>query len=248
MTSMPIMRDAAPVLDRGELLRLATICELSYPPYTQPIIQARLPGSHVTFFEDPVTDSQAYLIRWRDRAVLVFRGTQVTEQWSWEDIKTNLNTGMEPWITGGRVHRGYGRAFLALWPSIRPEIKTLDVPLTITGHSLGGVLATLASTLTAGAVISFGAPAMGDHIFASRLSNITRLVNDGDIAPKYPRPWAGYRHGGEYIQLNPDGTLVPRRWRTWFDTLFIPFTSEGVAWGVRRHSITRYIKRLGENQ
>lgn len=244
---MPRMRDAAPVLNRGELLRLATICDLSYPPYTQPLIQARLPGTHVTFFENTETDTQAYLIRWRDRAVLVFRGTQVTTNWSWTDIATNLKQGMEPWITGGRVHRGYGRAFLALWPALRPAIKDLDVPLTVTGHSLGGVLATLASTLTDGAAVSFGAPAAGDRTFAARLKNVTRVVHDGDIAPKYPRPWLGYRHGGTYLQINHDGTLVQRRWHTWFDTLFIPFTSEGVVWGVRHHSIARYVERLGEN-
>lgn len=241
MTAMPGMRDAAPVLDRGGLHRLATICDLSYPPHTQPIIQARLSGTHVTFFENAGTDTQAYLIRWRDRATLVFRGTQVTEQWSWTDIKTNLKQRMVPWITGGRVHRGYGKALLSVWPDIRPEIKKLDVPLTMTGHSLGGVLATLASTLAEGKTVTFGAPAVGDSLFASRL-NLTRVVNNGDIAPKYPRPWLGYRHGGDYLQLN--GSLKPRQWDTWLDTLFVPFTSEGILLGVRRHSIKRYIERL----
>ncbi len=246
MTGNHGMSEAVPVLDRGELLRLAIICDLAYPPHDAATIRARLAGTEATFFEDPITDSQAYLIRWRDHAVLVFRGTQVSVEWSWTDIKTNLKQAMEPWITGGRVHRGYGRALLALWPALRPAIKDLDVPLIVTGHSLGGVLATLASTLTDGMAVSFGAPAAGDSTFANRLKNVTRVVYDGDIAPKYPRPWLGYRHGGDYIQLNHDGTLAPRRWHSWFDTLFIPFTSEGVAWGVRHHSIARYVERLGK--
>ncbi len=233
-------------MERDRLAELALICDLSYPPYTQAHIQARFPGTHVTFFENIETDSQAYLIRWRHRAVLVFRGTQVTKQWSWTDIKTNLNVlGKMDWITGGRVHPGYGEAFLSIWPDIRSVIKNLGVPLTITGHSLGGEHATYASTLVDAETVTFGAPAAGDSLFAGHLKNLTRVVHDGDIAPKYPRPWMGYRHGGYYLQLNHDESLEARKWRTWLDTLFVPFTKEGIVLGTRRHSITRYARILG---
>ncbi len=226
------------ILKREFLHGLAGWCNMAYPPYTTDQLKAAHGGGPVVFFNNRATDTQAYVLTWPDRQVLVFRGTQVTEQWSWTDIKTNLQRGKVQWLTGGKVHRGYGAALISVWHEISDNLN--GSPLTITGHSLGGVLATLASTLTDAPAITFGAPAVGDGAFADRLKAVTRVVRDGDIAPKYPRWWRGYRHGGDYVQINRDGELVSRDWNTWSDSLILPFTSEGVIAGVRRHSIKRY--------
>ena len=46
---------------------------------------------------------------------------------------------------GARAHRGYARAWQSLKDNVLPKLAELNIQhLTVTGHSLGGALATLA--------------------------------------------------------------------------------------------------------
>lgn len=110
----------------------------------------------------------------------------------------------------------------------------------LTGHSLGGALATLASSVVeANATYSFGAPRVGNKAFAQALSSkhVYRIVYGRDIAPSYPHPLLGYCHGGERWQLGSDGALVQgSEWRDWFH---FP-----VAKGVLDHRVANYADGL----
>lgn len=65
------------------------------------------------------------------------------------------------------------------------------LPLFITGHSLGGALALLATKLAApdvnGACYTFGAPRVGNYeYFRSVKTPVFRIVNSSDIVPRVP--------------------------------------------------------------
>ncbi len=147
-----------------------------------------------------------------------------------------------PWKIG-KVHRGYSEALRDIAHDIQGFMERSDRPLYFTGHSMGGCLATLASTLTPGptSTYTFGAPRVGNLRFSESLGNLYRIVHADDIAPKYPLP-LGYRHGGEAWHLSRDGALKAGR-SSWRD-LSVPVTRRGFAKGFLDHRIGEYVKKL----
>jgi len=120
-------------------------------------------------------------------------------------------------------------------PAVRAFVeaqRARGVPVYLAGHSLGGVLATLAASLVHGvaATYTFGAPRAGNGVFARALGDraLYRVVYGSDIAPSYPHPLLGYRHGGERWQLKANGKLA--KGGGWRDKFHFP-----VATGVLDH-------------
>lgn len=75
--------------------------------------------------------------------------------------------------------------------------------LYVTGHSLGGAMATIcASRLSAQGMnveglYTYGSPRVGDGEFVANLKvNHFRFVNNNDAVPKVPPQVFGYRHHG----------------------------------------------------
>ncbi|XP_076882944.1 uncharacterized protein LOC143531556 isoform X2 [Bidens hawaiensis] len=190
----------------------------------------------ICFLDNPVTDTQVAI--WRDsarnRLVVAFRGT---EQVRWKDLRTDLMmvpAGLNPERIGGdfkeevQVHSG----FLSAYDSVRTRILSLIKTATgyqeedadqqvsewhvfVTGHSLGGALATLlaleltSSQLAKRGAISvtmynFGSPRVGNKKFAEvynqRVKDSWRIVNHRDIIPSVPR-LMGYCHVAQPIYL-----------------------------------------------
>ncbi|XP_016476067.2 uncharacterized protein LOC107797675 isoform X1 [Nicotiana tabacum] len=187
------------------------------------------------FLDNESTDTQVAL--WRDsarkRLVVAFRGT---EQTKWKDLLTDLMlvpAGFNPERIGGdfkqevQVHSG----FLSAYDSVRIRLISLvkqaigyrdddlDPPnewsVYVTGHSLGGALATLlalelsSSQLAKRGAISvtmynFGSPRVGNKKFAEvyneKVKDSWRVVNHRDIIPTVPR-LMGYCHVAQPIYL-----------------------------------------------
>lgn len=225
-------------MDRNLAARLARYSELAYE--RPEAVRAALPGAEVTFFDRDHT--QAYAIETPTETVVAFRGTQVFADPSLTDMLSNLWVGRRPWGPG-QVHRGYREALLNITQELKRPLYSGRRPLYFTGHSMGGAIATLASTLPPGpsATYSFGAPRVGDGAFVRGLANLVRVVHGTDIAPRYPLP-LGYRHGGQVWHLSSEGLLrqgLPPGWH-----LRLPLTPRALARAILDHRASEYTSKL----
>lgn len=191
-------------------------------------------------------DTQALLFRTDDFIILAFRGSQEIRDWY-----TNFNTQLRKFTIRqagktmlssyqGRVHTGF---FLG-WASTESEVldvikrwqrearavkdakgKPKRLPLVVTGHSLGGALATVAAAslyennVDIAGLYTFGQPRVGDRAFARQLNNnlagrVFRFVNNNDVVPHVPPPFSIrnplrlYSHLGAVKYFDSKGLLV----------------------------------------
>lgn len=149
---------------------------------------------------EPSTDTQAFVAVRREEdgrtgfVVLCFRGTQQLRDWM-----TNVNFETQPiqdpkGKTGivGNMHKGFHEAYKSVEDAIADRLEgTEGLPLYITGHSLGGALAVVAtwyqSSQRLAACYTFGAPRVGDDQLQGRFKTpIYRIVNAADPVPFVP--------------------------------------------------------------
>ncbi len=176
---------------------------------------AKVGMEELKFFDDDTTEGA--LIQASGFRILVFRGTEPKRflEDLTVDIKARLGT-KAPFP--GLVHEGFADAIHPLSTSILGHLTdSAGTPLFITGHSLGGALAVLATFLCQQAAIpvaatyTYGCPRVGDDVFCSSFAHgdhIFRFVNDKDPVPRVP-PFllTRYRHAGVLEQIENDGEL-----------------------------------------
>jgi len=145
------------------------------------------------FFNAPKTGTQAFLtVKPKAFAVLAFRGTEKDGK----DIKTDLNARFYN-SASGKSHRGFCEAYYSIEPEVREAIdaelkKQTDLPIFITGHSLGGALATVAAqeleeAYTISACYTFGSPRVGSAEWSDSLKTpVYRVVHGADGVPMVP--------------------------------------------------------------
>jgi len=160
----------------------------------------------------------------RTRIVIAFRGTG-----DWRDLLKDIEliqTSYPYASDSGRTHKGFTELYAA---SVRSQVLRVlkKLPLTkklyITGHSLGGALATLCALDVAvntkfkrPRVVTFGSPRVGDESFANtfnrKVFHSFRVVNGGDWVPHIPlRATFGirYRHVRRLIELGSRSHRIP---------------------------------------
>ena len=138
-----------------------------------------------------VGDTQAFLAKSDvfKMLVLAFRGTEKDIG----DIKTDLKASTVE-VSGCKIHSGFYQAFNKVKPLIEEALKREaehGYALYITGHSLGGALALLATKYLAadsvGACYTFGSPRVASSEFGDSIKTpIYRVVNAADIVPRVP--------------------------------------------------------------
>lgn len=153
-----------------------------------------------------------------DGAVIVFRGTL-----GLRDMFTDLQLVLRPWAGAGHVHQGFKDAHAALWPALKQQLHAPRGPIFLTGHSLGGALATMTAALCRtelpshdiAALYTFGSPRVGDRVFGAALQSVPhfRVVNDLDVIPRLPpvipNPVLPYfEHSGQLHHLVNGGLRV----------------------------------------
>jgi hypothetical protein len=128
-------------------------------------------------------------------AVLSFRGTDKDDP---TDLMDDLNALPQPWPAGGKVHSGFAKALLELWPGIDSALQGFNQYRSLfTGHSLGAAMATLASSLRKPqALYTIGSPRVGDQAFADLLQGLDnhRYVDCCDLVTRVPPEGLGYAH------------------------------------------------------
>jgi hypothetical protein len=142
--------------------------------------------------------------------IVSFRGTATLGDWL-----TDLNA-FSTRADYGTVHRGFYFAFQAVKASLEKILGSdaLTRRVILTGHSLGGALATIAAAewqnkYPIAAIYTFGQPAVGKTDFHAFISghykdNFHRFVNDDDIVPKVPPT---YKHVGRLYHFGPGNEL-----------------------------------------
>ncbi|GAB0492302.1 hypothetical protein MMPV_003564 [Pyropia vietnamensis] len=137
------------------------------------------------------------------------------------------------------VHTGFSSAYLSVRREVVESVMALyrdrPRPIWLTGHSLGGALATLCSYDLARrvavpaeeiSVVTFGAPRVGNAAFRKVYNSLIprhwRVVLASDVVTKLPK--LGYLHVGNQAlltneaQLFIDPSFVELKWFHWKDT------------------------------
>jgi len=136
--------------------------------------------------------TQAILISTNKFIALAFRGTEST---SIKDIKSDVKATKVTCDSGGMVHSGFKQAYEEIAIDVQARLNQEDLkdkPLFITGHSLGGALATIASKKIShiggiSACYTFGSPRVGDADWVSDIKTpVYRLVNSADCVTMMP--------------------------------------------------------------
>lgn len=155
------------------------------------------------------SDTQCLLVTTNKCAIIAFRGSEM----NLEDWATNLDVALRKpsWDPNAayRVHTGFDKALEAIWKQLYNELKgrvlSHNLPIWLTGHSLGGALATLAALrlhdellkhgtgATIAGLHTFGQPRVGDTACARALDaqfgkRYFRAINQRDVVPRIPLP------------------------------------------------------------
>jgi predicted lipase len=155
--------------------------------------------------------------------VITIRGTEGTQEWIHDAEFLQVPC---PFLVGaGHTEDGFTAMYESLRtgaaansPTVASALAKLSYPhpvssLTISGHSLGGALATLLAldvaantTFKDPAVYTFGSPRTGDALFANTFDQVVknsyRVANRLDIVPTLPPP-VDYQHVLNPVELNP---------------------------------------------
>lgn len=177
--------------------------------------------SHVLV--DNYTDTHGFVGVMKDKKAVfvVFRGSYTISNWI-SDID-----GLLVYYDKCRlcfVHRGFYMAYQAVASQVLVAVADLlkrnpSYKVIVTGHSLGGALATLAAADilqhgTAPAadlqLVTFGSPRVGNEYFSSSLTaslQALRWTHAKDPVPHLPPQDQSYRHVGQEVYEDERGAL-----------------------------------------
>lgn len=256
---------------------MATLAELAYeyPPEGSSPGDAPVPprlaelGFHsVAYFHNGLTDGWAFLTKSADLVAIAFRGTNSFKNWN-----TDLHAALvHPDATDPklRVHKGILAAFKALnngENGLEARLKHVMTPrldrrpIYVTGHSLGGALAQIATAVLGtdqfAACYTFGSPRVGNAYFDLWVKPPSyRVMDYADIVPQVPLPIPylyPYRHSGDarYLPERPEGSpyryepgLRVRLWQLAIE--LIQFLRTWQILGIKDHSIGMYAAKLAK--
>ena len=175
---------------------------------------------------------QAIILGRKDAVILAFRGTRPDQLIDWMADLEIVQVPFSDYFQSpnvGAVHEGFCRLLASGWKNILATVTRFQdggQTLWITGHSLGGALALMATaafTFSArkpvNGLYTFGQPRVGDIDFCTQCNShfgdvMLRFVNNEDIVtrvpprivPGLPLP-SFYGHSGQIRFFDGDGKL-----------------------------------------
>lgn len=200
-----------------------------------------------------IKGAQCHIIWNKHEYVLCFRGTEPDE---FSDILADLNAVPDKAELAGYVHDGFQTEVDKVWKEIVDHIDVYlgDRKLFLTGHSLGGAMATIAASRLmdiVSALYTYGSPRVGTKSFVSALK-VThyRHVNNNDIVTCVP-PYPLYFHHSESRYMDYRGIVRKmNRFQKIKDRIMgmlSSWTKFKVGDPIADHDISAYIKNTGKN-
>jgi len=203
--------------------------------------------------------AQAILVEHEDYFCLAFRGTDELQDWL-----DNLGVFPEK-VLFGKFHRGFYLSVEDVWTPLFNRYSILRQqkkrPLFLTGHSLGGAMATIAASKLIHrdwpftSVYTFGQPrAMTPS--TSRIFNVEakykvfRFQNNNDLVTRAPARLMGYSHVGTYVHIGHDQKLYlePGLWLRFLDGVegAVADLRERGLDGVKDHAMEHYLRAIAK--
>lgn len=205
-------------------------------------------------------DTQAYLVGNAQCLIVAFRGTEPDRIKDWmTDLDIDLVGG-----PCGKVHDGFNAALNSIWRDLWADISQIrnKRSLWLTGHSLGGALAVLATAKLRlekdepiNGVYTFGQPRLGNREFARNFdadfgSQSFRHVNNNDVVARVPSRAMGYSHVGSFCYFDANGNQPPDiNWMNLIlDRLKGSLKDYLLLDGIKDHPMKHYIQGLENNR
>ncbi|KAG2498402.1 hypothetical protein HYH03_003661 [Edaphochlamys debaryana] len=160
-----------------------------------------------------------------------------------------------------RLHSGFYRQYASIQSELRALIRQQTASrevdtIYLTGHSLGGALATIAAADVATMFpetpvhcYTFGAPRTGDaafvHLFDQHVSSNLRVVNEDDPVPMVPIS-PRFQHVSNGIVIDDKGVITAAKTDLpWFVRPLLGLAYLDPSAPIRDHDCGVYIGRLG---
>lgn len=230
--------------------KMAKLAEIAYldGDEANPKVKALGYANHKFFSND---GAQCHVV-WNDEEyVIAFRGTEPSEL---SDLLADLNAIPRGAMTYGLVHSGFRKEADKLWALLKNHHqKHAKGKFYITGHSLGGAMATIATSrfeefTRVDQLTTFGSPRVGTRTFVKNIETPhMRYVNNNDLVTKVPLALMGYKHHGKLQYINFYGNIrkltawqmLKDRWRGW---------KSGLLDGAKDHGMDNYVRCTEKNQ
>ncbi len=180
----------------------------------------------------PMSGGQAYVAYNDDSLFVIYRSTDAEDGW---DLTLNVLTDLKAYYTDLdflddnpelankfgelKVHSGFHKEYLRYRERVLSQIqKHPNKRIYVSGHSLGGALASLTSldivaqTGRDVTLVTFGTPRVGNKAYQQLSDHLIpatyRVVINGDPIPRVPGSVLDYHHSGKVLQIDEKGNQV----------------------------------------
>jgi hypothetical protein len=178
------------------------------------------------FIQNPKFENSGYVLADSSQKIIVvgFKGTKTTINWAM-NLKTDYyDPDLPAPFSDAKIHSGFYEMCKVLYPDMKKHFVKLikkhpTYKIIMTGHSMGGALATLSAFSLVRdnvinweklSVITYGQPRVGNQEFADYLNSqhtvMTRVNREGDLVPTVPTPPLYYHHGHNFY-IHFDNTV-----------------------------------------
>ncbi|TDF37539.1 lipase family protein [Alteromonadaceae bacterium M269] len=201
--------------------------------------------------------AQAALIEHQDYLCMAFRGTNELADWL-----DNINAFSTSQLFG-EFHRGFWQSVEDVWKPLYDKLGELQKqrkrPLFLTGHSLGGAMATIAAAKLIHedkpftSVYTFGQPRAltrkTAQIFNMECKDrLFRFHNNNDIVTRVPARVMGYSHIGSYLYISEEKDITQEagfwfRFVDCFDGALSALKEKGID-AIEDHDMSKYLEAI----
>jgi len=201
--------------------------------------------------------AQAALIEHDDFLCMAFRGTNELADWL-----DNINAFSTKELFG-EFHRGFWNSVEDVWESLNDKFRELQKqkvrPLFLTGHSLGGAMATIAAAKLIHedkpftSVYTFGQPraltkATAQIFNMECKSRFFRFHNNNDMVTRAPARLMGYSHIGSYLYISEEKEIHQEvgfwfKFVDCFDGAFSALKEDGID-AIEDHDMAKYLEAV----